>query len=332
MSQAEPVLRLRGLTIDFLSDGHISRAVDGLDLEVFPGETVGLVGETGCGKSVTALAVLRLIPSPPGRLSGEIIFEGEDLRHLGGGRMRQIRGAGVSMIFQEPMTSLDPSFTVGSQIGEVLWAHRGLRGQDARTEARHMLERVRMPHAERVLRQYPFELSGGMRQRVMIAMALACRPRLLIADEPTTALDVTIQAQILDLLHDVQRETGTSILLITHDLGIVAENCDRVYVMYGGRVAERSNVVNLFEDPLHPYTRGLIGAIPDLNASAARLAVIPGEVASPGQHLPGCRFAPRCAQVMAACTTLPPALHPYDDNHAVACYLYEEPRRVEVSV
>jgi peptide/nickel transport system ATP-binding protein len=323
VSQAEPLLRIRQLAIEFVSDGRVSRAVDGIDLDVFPGETVGLVGETGCGKTVTALSILGLIPSPPGRVTnGEIVFEGQDLRRLGPDKLRRIRGAGISMVFQEPMTSLDPSFTIGSQMSEVLAAHRAQHGSTANEAARRMLEQVRMPHAQRVLSQYPFELSGGMRQRVMIGMALLCQPRLLIADEPTTALDVTVQAQILELLDDLRRETGTAVLLITHDLGIVAENCDRVYVMYAGRVAEAAGVEDVFEEPLHPYTRGLIGAIPDLNAKHSRLVVIPGDVARASASLPGCRFAPRCPHVMPVCTGETPAMIEVRAGHQAACYLY----------
>ncbi len=320
----EPLLKIRGLEVEFISEGRISRAVDGIDLDVFPGETVGLVGETGCGKSVTALSVLQLIPSPPGRIvGGEIVFEGEDLLRASSDRLQQVRGAGIAMIFQEPMTSLDPSFTVGSQMSEVLAAHRGLHGNSAKHEARRMLELVRMPHAGRVLSQYAFELSGGMRQRVMIAMALSCQPRLLIADEPTTALDVTVQAQILALLEDLGRETHTAVLLITHDLGIVAENCSRLYVMYAGRVAESARAEDVFEhEPLHPYTRGLLGAIPDLQQRQARLTVIPGDVAHAATQLPGCRFAPRCAHAMNVCTSGPPRISEVKDGHRVACYLY----------
>ena len=323
-----PLLSIRDLAIEFLSDGRVSRAVDGVDLTIYPGETVGLVGETGCGKSVTALSILGLIPSPPGRVvRGEIVFEGQDLLRLPRERLRRLRGAGVSMIFQEPMTSLDPSFTVGSQMLEILAAHRAQHGSAAQAQVRRMLELVRMPHPRRVMSQYSFELSGGMRQRVMIAMALLCQPRLLIADEPTTALDVTVQAQILGLLDDLRRETGTAILLITHDLGIVAENCDRVYVMYAGRMAETADVEALFDVQLHPYTHGLMGAIPDLYAKHDRLVDIPGDVARADAGLAGCRFAPRCPHTMPVCTTEPPNMLPVgsDDGQVkrrVACYLH----------
>ncbi|HEY1297951.1 MAG TPA: ABC transporter ATP-binding protein [Chloroflexota bacterium] len=323
MNGAEPLLRIHELVVEFVSDGRVSRAVDGVNLDIWPGETVGLVGETGCGKSVTALSILGLIPSPPGRIcSGEIRFEEQDLLRLNPDQLRRLRGEGISMVFQEPMTSLDPSFTVGSQMTEVLAAHKSVRGSEATAEARRMLELVRMPHAQRVLSQYSFELSGGMRQRVMIAMALLCQPRLLIADEPTTALDVTVQAQILALLDDLRAETGTAILLITHDLGIVAENCDRVYVMYGGRIAETAGVDDLFDEQLHPYTRGLMGAIPDLTVKSARLADIPGDVARADTSLPGCRFAPRCPHKMPVCTGEPPAMREVRSGRQVACYLH----------
>jgi peptide/nickel transport system ATP-binding protein len=323
VNPAEPLLRIRDLIIEFVSDGHVSRAVDGVNLDIWPGETVGLVGETGCGKSVTALSILGLIPSPPGRVTGgTIVFEDQNLLRLAPDALRRLRGEGISMVFQEPMTSLDPSFTIGTQMTEVLTAHRAIGGSAAAAEARRMLELVRMPHAQRVLSQYSFELSGGMRQRVMIAMALLCQPRLLIADEPTTALDVTVQAQILALLDELRRETGTAILLITHDLGIVAENCDRVYVMYAGRIAETAGVEELFSQQLHPYTRGLMGAIPDLTVRSARLADIPGDVARADTSLPGCRFAPRCPHKMTVCTGEPPPMRAMGSSREVACYLH----------
>jgi len=320
----DPVLSVQGLEIEFVSQGRVSRAVDGIDIDIFPGETVGLVGETGCGKSATALSLLRLIPSPPGRVRAKRMrFDEQDLLELTPDEMRRVRGAGISMIFQEPMTSLDPSFTVASQIGEVLNAHRGLTGSELERESLAVLERMRMPHPRRVLRQYPFELSGGMRQRVMIGMAMACSPRVLIADEPTTALDVTVQAQILALLRDVQRETGTSVLLITHDLGVVAQNCDRVYVMYAGHIAESAPVADLFGEPLHPYTQALLRAVPDMHGDHADLAVIPGDVPTPVSFPSGCRFNPRCAHVMERCRAVVPRLVERRPGHFVACYLYE---------
>ena len=320
---AEPVLSIRGLAVEFASQGRVSRAVDGIDLDVYPSETVGIVGETGCGKSATALSVLGLIPSPPGRVRAERMrFERQELLELSSDELRHVRGAGISMIFQEPMTSLDPSFTVGSQIAEVLSAHRGVSGAALQREAQATLERMRMPHPARVLRQYPYELSGGMRQRVMIGMAMACQPRLLIADEPTTALDVTVQAQILALLKDVQRATGTSVLLITHDLGVVAQNCDRVYVMYAGRIVETAPVDSLFREPLHPYTQALLRAIPAEGGTETDLAVIPGDVPTPARFPAGCRFHPRCAFVMPRCSLAIPPLVERRPGHFVACELY----------
>jgi oligopeptide/dipeptide ABC transporter ATP-binding protein len=308
--------------VQFTSGGRVSRAVDGIDLDVRPGETVGLVGETGCGKSVTALAILRLVPSPPGRVTaGSMRFQDEDRLAKTAAEMRDVRGAGISMIFQEPMTSLDPSFTIGAQLVEVLAAHRGVRGRAARREAVRVLDAVRMPHPERVMDQYPFQLSGGMRQRVMIALALSCRPQLLIADEPTTALDVTVQAQIFALLKDLQREMGMAILLITHDLALVAENCDSVNVMYAGRIAETASAARLFGEPLHPYTRGLMAAVP--GAELERLTVIPGDVPAATHYPPGCRFAPRCAHVMAHCRERVPALFEPRPDHRAACFLHE---------
>ena len=318
-----PILTIRGLQIEFISEGRVSRAVDGIDLDVHAGETVGLVGETGCGKSATALSILGLIPSPPGRVSAkQLRFEDSELLTLEPDELRKIRGAGISMIFQEPMTALDPSFTVGSQVGEVLHAHRGLVGNALARESRTVLERMRMPHPDRVLGQYPFELSGGMRQRVMIGMAMACAPRLLIADEPTTALDVTVQAQILDLLKTVQRDTGTSVLLITHDLGVVAQNCDRVYVMYAGRIVETAPVRDLFREPLHPYTQALLRAIPDVTRAHETLEVIPGDVPSPLAFPPGCRFNPRCTKALPTCQVEVPRLIERRPQHFVACHLY----------
>ena len=317
-----PLLSIRGLMVQFTSEGQTSRAVDGVDLEIRAGQTVGLVGETGCGKSVTALAILGLVPFPPGRVAGgQVIFEGEDLLKKSPAELRHIRGTGISMIFQEPMTSLDPSFTIGSQLAEVLGVHRGLRGGEARRAALELLREVRMPHPERVLGQYPFQLSGGMRQRVMIALALSCRPRLLIADEPSSALDVTVQAQIFSLLKDLQARMGMAILLITHDLAVVVENCEWAYVMYAGRIAESGSVAALFGEPLHPYTRGLMAAVP--GSGRARLHAIPGEVPSAAQYPPGCRFWPRCPHTMDRCReSHPPLLQPRP-GHQAACYLYD---------
>ncbi|MBM4421486.1 MAG: ABC transporter ATP-binding protein [Chloroflexi bacterium] len=320
---ATAVLSVRGLKIEFRTEGISFHAVDGVDLDIYPGETAGIVGESGCGKSVTALSILGLIPRPPGYVSADSMrFESEELLQLGVDELRKVRGAGISMIFQEPMTSLDPSFTVQSQMSEVLTAHRGLRGAAIEKESIAVLERLRMPNPRAILRQYPFELSGGMRQRVMIGLAMACSPRLLIADEPTTALDVTVQAQILALLKRIQRDTGTSVLLITHDLGVVAQNCDRVYVMYAGRVVESAPVTDLFKDPLHPYTRALLKAIPNTRGGDEELAVIPGEVPTPARFPAGCRFHPRCASRMDHCDKAIPRLVERKPGHSVACYLY----------
>ncbi len=315
-----PLLSVRDLTVHFTSGGQVSRALDGVDLEIRSGETVGLVGETGCGKSATALAIMGLIPSPPGRVvAGQVLFEGEDLLTKSGADLRRLRGTGISMVFQEPMTSLDPSFTIGSQLAEVLEVHRGLGGRSARREALELLDGVRLPHPERVLAQYPFQLSGGMRQRVMIALALSCRPRLLIADEPTSALDVTVQAQIFALLRDLQARLGTAILLITHDLAVVAENCGRAYVMYAGRIAEAAPVAALFGRPRHPYTQGLLAAVP---GAGTGMRVIPGEVPNAAGYPSGCRFWPRCAHAMDRCRDAHPPMSEPDPGHRVACYLY----------
>lgn len=317
------ILSIRDLTVEFQVEHRVTQAVDDLDLDIGRGETIGLVGETGSGKSVTALSIVSLIPSPPGRVTGRVLFEGTDLLTLPRGDMRRIRGTGISMIFQEPMTSLDPSFSAGSQIQEVLAVHLRMRGRAAVREALQLLERVRMPHAERVLRQYPFELSGGMRQRVMIAMAVSCHPKLLIADEATTALDVTVQAQVLSLLQELQRQLGMSILLITHDLGVVAESCDRVYVMYAGRVVESAAVDALFHEPLHPYTKGLMAAIPGVRGDQPRLEAIPGEIVG-ALHTPGgCLFAPRCPHAMPRCRNEVPSMREARPNHRVACFLYD---------
>jgi peptide/nickel transport system ATP-binding protein len=290
----ERLLDVRGLRTSFHTRDGIVRAVDGIDFHVDRGEIMGLVGESGCGKSVTSLSILRLVP-PPGRIeAGEVVFAGQDLLKLPLSKMRDLRGDGISMIFQQPTSSLNPVFDVGFQLGEVLEIHRNMRRRAARARALELLQMVGIPDPKRRLDAYPHEMSGGMAQRVMIAMALACEPELLIADEPTTALDVTIQAQILDLMRKLQRETGTAIVLITHDLGVVAEMCDRVAVMYAGEIVEQTDVRTLFRSPKHPYTQGLIGSIPILGATKEELAVIPGNVPNLIDLPPACRFAPRC--------------------------------------
>jgi peptide/nickel transport system ATP-binding protein len=316
-------------TYFFTRDGVV-RAVDGVSFSVARGETLAIVGESGCGKSVTSLSILRLIASPPGRtVAGRVVFEGRDLLELSEPEMRKIRGDAISMIFQEPMTSLNPVLTIGDQIAEVLMLHRGLSGEEAARRAVEMLRLVRMPEPERRVAQYPHQLSGGMRQRVMIAMALACEPRLLIADEPTTALDVTIQAQILDLMRELKERTGAAIVLITHDLGVVAEMAQRVVVMYAGRKVEEATVTALFARPRHPYTRGLLDSIPKLGASerngakpgeVRRLSEIAGTVPSLAQPIVGCAFAPRCAYATARCRNEYPPLEEKAPGHRAACW------------
>jgi len=295
-------------------------AVDGVSLEVHRGRTLGIVGESGCGKSMLSLSVMRLVP-PPGRVArGRVLFEGHDLLTLPASAMRGIRGRRIAMIFQEPMTSLNPVFTVGDQIIEAMRAHdRRSPKATLRRQAIEALERVRIPAAATRLDDYPHQMSGGMRQRIMIAMALACRPDLLIADEPTTALDVTVQAQILDLLRALQAETGMAIVLITHDLGVVAEMADEVAVMYAGRVVERSAGADIFDDPQHPYTLGLLGSIPKIEEQRDRLLAIEGSVPAPFALPPGCRFHPRCVFAADACTETDPALRTLSPGHRAAC-------------
>ena len=289
-----PLLEIKGLRTSFHTRDGAVRAVDGIDFSVDRGEIMGLVGESGCGKSVTSLSIMRLV-APPGRIeAGEVLFDGQDLLKLSTDAMRKIRGERISMIFQQPTSSLNPVWDVGTQIAEVLRIHRGLKGKAAEARTLELLRMVGIPDPARRLKAYPHEMSGGMAQRIMIAMALACEPELLIADEPTTALDVTIQAQILDLMRNLRDETGTAIILITHDLGVVAEMCDRVAVMYAGEIVEQTDVVTLFREPLHPYTRGLIGSIPVVGDLREELAVIPGNVPNLIDLPAGCRFAPRC--------------------------------------
>jgi peptide/nickel transport system ATP-binding protein len=320
------LLEVDGLRTHFFTRDGVVRAVDGVSLSVDPGETLAVVGESGCGKSVTSLSILRLIASPPGRIvAGRVMFQGRDLLALTEEEMRAVRGNEISMIFQEPMTSLNPALTVGRQIAESLVLHRGLSQREAMTKAVEMLRKVRMSEPERRLRQYPHELSGGMRQRVMIAMALSCGPRLLIADEPTTALDVTIQAQILELMRELARETGAAVILITHDLGVVAEMAQRVVVMYAGRKVEEAPVDELFALPRHPYTRGLLGSMPHLGNSVRgedrkRLVEIPGMVPSLKEEQPGCLFAPRCPNAIARCSAETPPLAVHGPGHWAACW------------
>jgi len=310
VSAAAPLLEVRGLRAVFATDHGDFAAVDGVDFSVEAGRTLAIVGESGCGKSVTSLSIMGLL-SPPGRIAGgSIRLEGRELVGLDDAQMRKLRGDRMAMIFQEPMTSLNPAFTIGTQIVEALLCHRPVSRADARAAAIEALRQVRMPDAERRFDEYPHRLSGGMRQRAMIAMALICRPRLLIADEPTTALDVTIQAQILKLMGDLQRDTGTAIILITHDLGVVAELADEVAVMYAGRVVERAPAVQLFAEPQHPYTIGLLGSIPRLDGAARRLPTIEGQVPGAHRRIVGCRFADRCPFADAACRRQDPPLLP----------------------
>jgi oligopeptide/dipeptide ABC transporter ATP-binding protein len=323
-----PLLEVTGLRTSFYTRDGVVRAVDGIDFSVDRGEIMGLVGESGCGKSVTSLSILRLV-ARPGRIDeGKVVFDGQDLLDLSDNQMRRMRGDRISMIFQQPTSSLNPVWDVGTQIEEVLRIHRGMKGTAAHDRAKELLRMVGIPDPERRLKAYPHEMSGGMAQRVMIAMALACEPELLIADEPTTALDVTIQAQILDLMRNLRDETGTAIILITHDLGVVAEMCDRVAVMYAGEIVEQTDVTTLFRDPLHPYTRGLIGSIPVVGAVKDELSVIPGNVPNLVDLPKGCRFAPRCQsridEDVTLATEVHPALLPVVAGHDVRCWMYHD--------
>jgi oligopeptide transport system ATP-binding protein len=319
---AEPLLQVRNLTTRFNTERGRLTAVDKVSFDIAPGETVAIVGESGSGKSVTALSIMRLIPSPPGRIeSGEVIFAGQDLLKLDDAAMRDVRGNAIAMIFQEPMSSLNPALTVGMQVAEPLNLHRGSPWAKAFDQARELLGRVRIPDAASRLASYPHQYSGGMRQRVMIAMALACQPRLIIADEPTTALDVTVQAQILDLLKELTRETGSSLLLITHDLGIVARYADRVAVMYGGRIVEIAPARELYKHPRHPYTVGLMASIPRLDSDAGRpLVPIEGQPPDLAQLPPGCAFSPRCPIATDPCRSARPPLVQVGGSHYKACF------------
>ena len=319
-SIALPLLSVRGLKVEFGTDLGPARAVDDLSFDLNPGEVLGIVGESGSGKSVTALSIMGLLPVPPGRVvGGEILFEGADLLKKSPKEMRKIRGGAISMIFQEPMTSLNPVFTIGDQLTEAVRWHEKISPGAAKDRAIEMLNKVGIPSAKRRLEDYPHQLSGGMRQRVMIAMALSCNPKLLLADEPTTALDVTIQAQILDLLRQLQDEFKMAVIIITHNLGVVAEFADRVLVMYAGRTAEQASVENVFDRPAHPYTEGLIASIPDLDADVHRLTAIPGTLPNPQNLPPGCRFQPRCGYAREECAGGLPPLIGVDVAHHAAC-------------
>ena len=323
---------MRGLRTSFYTRDGVVRAVDGIDFHVDRGEIMGLVGESGCGKSVTSLSIMRLVASPGRIEAGEVMFDGIDLLKISSEEMRKIRGDRISMVFQQPTSSLNPVWDVGQQIEEVLRIHRNLDGKVAEARALELLRMVGIPDPQRRLKAFPHELSGGMRQRVMIAMALACEPELLIADEPTTALDVTIQAQILDLMRNLRDETGTAIVLITHDLGVVAEMCDRVAVMYAGEIVEQTDVTTLFRDPLHPYTRGLIASIPVVGRVQDELAVIPGNVPNLIDLPKGCRFAPRCLtrieQDVVMALEVHPELNQLGPGHTVRCWVYHDARGV----
>src|SRR5205809_8043716 len=326
VARTEPILEVAELRTWFFTRDGVVSAVDGVSFHVIPGETLAIVGESGCGKSVTALSILRLIPSPPGRIvSGMIRFAGRDLLGLSEAEMRRVRGNEISMIFQEPMTSLNPVLTIGRQIAETLTLHQGLDHRAALARAVDMLRLVHIPEAQRRIAQYPHQLSGGMRQRVMIAMALACNPKLLIADQPTTAPDVTIQAQILDLMRELKQKIDAAIVLITHDLGVVAEMAPRVVVMYAGRKAEEAPVATLFRRPLHPYTKGLLASVPKLGASLAqerlpRLAEIAGTVPSLREEIPGCPFAARCSFATDVCLSEMPPFEEKEAGHYAACF------------
>lgn len=318
------ILELDNLQTHFFTDMGVAKSVDGVSYKVRAGQTLGVVGESGCGKSVTALSIMGLIPQPPGKIvGGRILFEGTDLTKLSHEELRKVRGKDIAMIFQEPMTSLNPVYTVGDQIMEMILNHEDVTEQQARDRAIQLLAEVGIPSPEKRVDEYPHNMSGGMRQRVMIAMSLACEPRLLLADEPTTALDVTIQAQILDLLNSLQEKKGTAIIMITHDLGVVAETCDHVVVMYAGHVAENADVFSLFENPCHPYTIALFKSIPDLVGNGERLFTIDGMVPSAYNFPQGCRFRDRCPFATEKCLTKP-EMEEVEPEHFVACHHWRE--------
>ncbi len=319
---AEPLLKVRNLKTYFISKHSQVKAVDGVDFEVQPGKVLGIVGESGSGKSMTSLSLMRLVPGPQGRIvEGEVTFEGTDLLKLTERQMSDVRGNRMGMIFQEPMTALNPVLKVGEQIGEVLIRHRKLSKAEAKKQSIGLLRSVGFPRAEQIVDEYPHQLSGGMRQRAMIAMAMACQPKLLIADEPTTALDVTIQAQVLDLMKSLKNKNGTAIILITHDLGVIAEMADDVVVMYGGQVVESATADAVFDDPLHPYTKALMESIPVIDQDRDRLASIPGTVPSAANFPSGCRFAPRCTLAQESCHQKMPELRELKPGHYVRCDL-----------
>lgn len=322
---SKKILEVKNLKTYFYTDEGVIPAVDGVDFTLDEGETLAIVGESGCGKSVTSLSILRLVAFPPGKIiDGEILYKGKNLLEISEKEMRSVRGNDISMIFQEPMTSLNPVFTVGKQIMESLIYHQNMSKEDAKKRAIEMIKLVGIPTPERCINNYPHQLSGGMRQRVMIAMALACNPQILIADEPTTALDVTIQAQILRLMGDLQKKTNTAIILITHDLGIVAQIAKNVMVMYAGEAVEYATVEDIFENPTHPYTIGLLKSIPKINEEQDKLFTIKGTVPSPKNLPKGCRFAPRCEYATDKCLNENPSLVEFKDNHKVRCWNCKE--------
>lgn len=320
-----PLLEVRNLRTHFFTKAGVVKAVDGVDFQISPGETLGIVGESGSGKSITAMSILGLIPSPPGKIvDGEILFKGENLLHKKEKEMRKIRGKEIAMVFQDPMTSLNPVFTVEKQMVETIMTHESLTKKQARARAVELLQLVGIPDPSQRLRTYPHEFSGGMRQRVMIAMAISCNPSLLIADEPTTALDVTIQAQILELFKQMQKELNMATIMITHDLGVVAEVCDEVMVMYAGKPAEFTNAKEIFTNGKHPYTTGLLHSIPKITPEKQKLKAIDGQPPDL-RHLPqGCSFAPRCSKAMERCLTVDPEMRQVGENHQVRCLLYED--------
>ena len=320
-----PLLEVRDLSVHFTTDEGVVRAVEHVSFEIFPGKILGIVGESGCGKSVTSLSILRLIPDPPGKIvGGEVLFEGKDLVKFEEKEMEKVRGNDISMIFQEPMTSLNPVFTIGDQIMEAILFHQGVHKAEARRKAIEMLGRVKIPDPGTRIDAYPHQLSGGMRQRAMIAMALSCQPKLLIADEPTTALDVTIQDEILKLLREIQSEMGMAVMLITHDLGVVADMADRVMVMYAGRVVEQGPIASILRQMRHPYTRGLVNSIPSLEERKKRLPTIPGQVPDAMALPVGCKFHPRCYLMIEECKKEEPPLFQVDEEHFSRCIRWKE--------
>jgi len=319
----EPILEVRDLRTQFITEGTVIPAVDGVDFSVEAGKTLGIVGESGCGKSVTSLSIMRLIPSPPGEIvGGSVLVSGRDILQLSEKEMRGVRGKDISMIFQEPMTSLNPCFTIGNQMTEALRVHEKLSKKDAKEKVLEMLGKVSISRPKAIYKSYSYELSGGMRQRIMIAMALLCQPKILIADEPTTALDVTIQIQILELMKQLQRENNTAVIIITHDLGVIAEMAEKVAVMYAGKIVEYGTCVEIFDTPLHPYTKGLHNSTPKISGGLKRLEAIPGMVPNLANKISGCAVKTRCADAMPHCGETCPALMDAGNGHLVRCWKY----------